>query len=381
MKKALIVANLSGFVGFLKKDIEILQNMGYQVFYAAKHPLGEHDATMEYLEAQNITFFNIDFSSKNPFAKENMRAYRTLKRIIKDEGFELIHCHTPIAGFLTRLAARKARRRGAKVIYTTHGLAFCSTSSKKEWLKYFWIEKIASRYTDAIITINHEDFENAKRLWCKNVYYIHGVGVDIKQYHDVDIDVEVYKAEVGIPQGKTVVLSVGELSHRKNHQVIIRALATLPNKDEYTYIICGREVGGGGFAQKLEDLARELGVDLHLLGHRKDIPQITVCSDIGAIPSLREGLGLAGVQSLAAGVPLVGASVQGIRDYIIPGETGYLYTPYDVEGYAEGLKVLSCSATRARMAERCYEVAQQFDIAVSREEMAEIYASILQKDQ
>ena len=377
MKKALIVANLSGFIVFLEKDFEILKSMGYQVYFAAKCVPGEHEELMKSLKAYNVTYYDIEFFPKNPVAKENLKAYYALSRIIKEGDFDLIHCHTPIAGFLTRLAARRARRRGTKVIYTTHGLAFCSTSSKKEWFKYYWLERIASRYTDTIITINQEDFENAKKLRCRDVRYIHGVGVDTALYHDVDIDIDAYKTEVGIPKDKIVVLSVGELSRRKNHQVIIRALATLPNKEDYTYIICGREVVGSGFAKKLEDLADELGVDLHLLGHRLDIPQITKCSHIGAIPSLREGLGLAGVQCLAAGIPLVGTDVQGIRDYIIPGKTGYLYAPCDVEGFAKGIEALTSEATRDSMKVYCYEVAQQFDISVSKTERHKIYYNVL----
>ena len=66
-----------------------------------------------------------------------------------------------------------------------------------------------------------------------------------------------------------------------------------------------------------------------------DIPEITAISDIGVIPSIREGLGLAGVQSLAAGVPVIGSSVQGIKDYIVDGKDGYLCAPFDDTAFAE----------------------------------------------
>ena len=377
MKKALVVTNLRGFVVFLKNDIRLLQSMGYQVYYAANLGAAANQETMDYLASQGVTFCEMPFSSKNPFSKENIVAYKKLKALIKEHQFDFIHCHTPIAGFLTRLAARKARRRGTKVVYTTHGLAFCSTTPKKQWFKFYWMEKIASLFCDTIITINQEDFASAKKLWCKDVRYIHGVGVDVAHYQGVDIDKETYKQQVGIPLDKTIVLSVGELSDRKNHQIIIKALATLPNKDDYVYVICGRELTGSGFAQKLQDMAERLGVHLYLMGHRPDIPEITRCADIGAIPSVREGLGLSGVQCLAAGVPLVGTAVQGIKDYVVPGQTGFLYSPYDVEGYAEGIAFLTEASTREQMVKQCHEVAWQFDISVSHEEMKQIYESIL----
>lgn len=377
MKKALIVANLIGFVGFLRNDISLLISMGYDISVVANGVVAPSEQMMEFFDDNNIKFYHVGFSSKKPFAKGNFRAYKELKKIFKEGKYDLIHCHTPIVGFFTRFAARKLRKKGTKVIYTTHGLAFTNISSKKQWFAYYWFEKIVSRYTDAIITINKEDFENAKRLWCKDVRYINGVGVDTACYHNVDIDVDEYKRKLGIPTDKVIVLSVGELSTRKNHQIIIKALAKLQNKDDYAFVICGREVDGSGFAKKLEYLAKEKGVALYLLGHRSDIPQVMHCSDIGAIPSIREGLGLAGVQSLCAGVPLVGTAVQGIKDYIIDGKTGFLCQPYDENAYAEAIVNLSDKGLRESMRQACYETALKFDKKVSYMQMKEIYTSIL----
>jgi glycosyltransferase involved in cell wall biosynthesis len=264
-----------------------------------------------------------------------------------------------------------------KTVYTSHGLPFCRYSSKKQWFLYFGLEKIAARFTDTIITINEEDRKNAGKLGCKDVRRINGVGVDTAYYHDVEIDVDAYKRKLGLPTDKIMVLSVGELSARKNHQIIIKALGMLPDKSRYIYVICGKEVSQSGFADHLRQLAKECDVALYLLGHRNDIPQIMHCSDIGAIPSLREGLGLAGVQSLCANVPLVGTDVQGIREYIFDGISGYLCSPYDAQGYADAIQKLSDPKLRDRMKQNCYEIAKRFDIAVSHEQMREIYQSIL----
>lgn len=288
----------------------------------------------------------------------------------------MIHCHTPIAGFITRLAAAREKKNGTKVIYTTHGLSFTHLSSKKEWLKYYPIEKIASFFTDIIITINCEDFATAKRFNCKDVRRINGVGIDTKVYHNVCIEKEAYRKKVGIPTNKIMVLSVGELSERKNHQVIIKALGLLDNTDQYVYVICGREVANSGFADRLKKMALENGVDLILLGHRADIPEIMHCSDIGAIPSIREGLGLAGIESLCANVPLVGTDVQGIRDYIIPGKTGYLCEPHDAGGFADALKRLSNPEINKMLSKNCYVVAKKFDITVSDKQMRKIYIDV-----
>mgnify|MGYP000044793524 FL=1 len=376
-KKALIVANLIGFVGFLWNDIEVLKDLGYEVSFAANSEIIAGENHQEELEKKDIKFYQIGFSSKNPFAKENIEAYRTIERLLKKEKYDVVHCHTPIAGLITRMAVRKYRKKGTVVIYTTHGFSFTHLSSRKKWIAYYTLEKFGSLFTDVIITINNEDYEIAKSMFCKNVRMINGVGVDTEKYHAVDINVNEYKQKLGIPRDKIVVLSVGELSERKNHQIIIKALGEIKNKSDYCYVICGREVAGSGIVEKLKYLAQVCGVDLMLLGHRDDIPEIIHCSDIGAIPSVREGLGLAGIQSLSAGVPLVGTEVQGIKDYILSGKTGFLCDPYDVEGYKEAILKLSDKDLRNNMKNDCIEMAKHFDVSVSHRQMRDIYTSVL----
>lgn len=131
MKKALIIANLAGFAGFLINDIKLLQNMGYMVSYAANANKLEWKDTQKKLEELGVEFFQVDFDSRNPLAKENIKAYKQVKEIVSEHSYDLVHCHTPIAGLITRLAVRNQRKQGMKVLYTTHGFAFTSNSSVK----------------------------------------------------------------------------------------------------------------------------------------------------------------------------------------------------------------------------------------------------------
>lgn len=376
MKKVLIVANLGGFAHFLLSDIDILQKFGYEVYYAANGNKHGWEATKEELEKRNVIFCQVDFDTKNPFTKQNYIAYKQINQILKREKFDLVHCHTPISGLLTRLAAKKYRKHGTKVIYTTHGFTFTSSSSKKSWIVYYTMESLFSRLSDAIVTINHEDYNNAKKMHCKEVFYISGVGVDIEKYKNVEIDRTAYRHKIGVQDDEIMILSVGELSERKNHQIIIEALSRIKEKEKYVYVICGSGIDGGT-GQYLKNLAEEKSVSLSLLGFRTDIPEITKCSDIGAIPSVREGLGLAGVQSLAAGIPVVGTDVQGIRDYIFENETGCLCKPYDADAFAKAIIYLSDSERREDMRENCIKAANKFDLVVSMKQREAIYRKIL----
>ncbi len=377
MKKALIVANLAGFASFLMNDFDILSSMGYELFFASNTNVLPWDDTKRELENQKIHILQVDFDSKKPISALNMKAFCQLVKIIKTEKFDIIHCHTPIAGMLTRMAALFCREKNRKIIYTTHGLSYTQKSSWKMKAIYRLVEDTCSYVTDAIITINHEDYGEVRKMHCKNVFYLPGVGVDVKKYNDVVIDRSQYRKSIGVNDDEIMVLSVGELSTRKNHRIIIDALSLINSKNKYVYVVCGNGINGGT-GSELRELARRKQVRLLLLGFRNDIPEIMKCSDIGAMPSLREGLGLSGIQSLAAGVPLVGSAVQGIKDYVIDGQTGYLCSPNDVEDFAKKIQLLTKTVIeKVEWESSCFDIAQKFDTSISKQEMKKIYVSIL----
>lgn len=376
-KKALIVTALARFTkSFLTNDIIILQKMGYEVHCASNiHHVGA-ECMPQYFEKMNVIFHQIDFSSSKPLSLETLKSYKEMEALLKNEYFDVIHCHTPIAGAIARYASRKQRKKGSIVIYTTHGFYFHKHSNKKTWMLYYTIEDLMSRYCDAIITINREDFENAKKLHCKKVFYIPGVGVDTKRFRNAIVNRSSYRKKLGINEEQILILAVGELSHRKNHQIIIKALAKakIPNT---VFMICGNAMTSANTKNELEELAKESGVDLRLMGLRDDIPEICKCADIGVMPSTREGLGLSGIEMLAAGLPVVASNVHGIVDYIKNGIDGYLCDPFDEDAFAEAMKKLCDSNIRKSMAGNCVKAAEPFDIKYSRKAMQDIYTKIL----
>ena len=242
------------------------------------------------------------------------------------------------------MATRRKRKRGCVVVYTTHGLTFPKGSSLKTKIVYGSVEWFCSWMTDGIITINWEDYAQMKKMRCKNVYHINGVGVDTSRYHECQIDRETYRKSLGLSENDIAILEVGELSTRKNHKVIIDALEKLADQ-RYVFLICGKAMSNLGTYDFLKKYA----------------PEINRCADIAVLPSLREGLGLAGIEALASGVPVVGSDVQGIKDYVVDGETGYLCAPTDADAFAEKIKLLSDREVRSSMQKACVEKADLLD--------------------
>lgn len=382
MKKVLIVASVISFIEWFNKDnVEFLKNeLNCEVHIACNFEYMKDtdiDRTNRYikkLKSENIVLHNILFA-RNPLNFANIKAYKKLRKIVDSERFDLIHCHTPAAAMITRFAARHARSSGSIVMYTCHGFHFHNASPRKNWILYYPVEKFLSRYCDYIVTINKEDFKRAKTFHCKNVRYIPGVGVDIEKIQTLNVDKAAKRKELNIPKNAILILSVGELIERKNHEVIIRALGKLKNRNIY-YAIAGK----GPLKEYLENLSDKMQIrnNVVFLGFRTDIYELYHIADISAFPSKIEGLGLAGIEAMAAGVPLVSSNVHGILDYVENGKTGYAVPPNDIDGFAEAIELLTENEElRNSIKQNCIEAVKPFELNNALKVMWNIYNEIL----
>src|SRR5690554_2967051 len=145
-----------------------------------------------------------------------------LKKIINNGNYDIIDLHTPMGGMLGRMASRKARKKGTKVIYTAHGFHFYEGAPLLNWLIYYPIEKYLSRKTDVLITINQEDYELAKKKFkMKKVFKINGIGINEKKFTNIkEISLKEYFPNVKNP---FILTFVGELNDNKNQIFLIKS--------------------------------------------------------------------------------------------------------------------------------------------------------------
>lgn len=317
---------------FFKAHIKMLIDEGHSVELACNADNWQID---EFYRALDCQFFQIDFS-RSPLSKNNIKAYRQLKKVIENGNYDIVHCHTPNAAVITRLVCRKIRKKtGLQVFYTAHGFHFYKGAPLKNWLLYYPVEKFCSNLTDVLITINQEDYALAqKKMRAKRVVYVPGVGIDLSRFENISVDRVAKRREIGVPEDAFLLLSVGELNENKNHQVIIKALAKLNNPNIHYAI-----AGVGDKRTALIELARQLGIEnqVHLLGYRRDVPELNCSADVFCFPSIREGLGLAAIEAMACGLPIITSNVHGINDYSEDGVTGYKCSPFDAIGFSKGI--------------------------------------------
>ena len=162
------------------------KEQGYEVHVAAKNDFVNEPCIIPNCDK----FYDINFA-RFPFSKANIKAYKQLKKIITENNYDIIHCHTPVAGVLARLAARNCKK--TTVIYTAHGFHFFKGAPLLNWLIYYPVERFCARFTDKLITINKEDYERAQHFKLRKngkVYYVSGVGIDIEKIRNTKVDVQ-----------------------------------------------------------------------------------------------------------------------------------------------------------------------------------------------
>ena len=382
MKRALVLASVASMIDqFNMPNIHLMKEMGYEVDVATNFLKGSTcsdekiAALKQTLKEMNVRCFQIDFSRNVLKIGENLKAYKQTKKIINENNYALIHSHSPIGGFLSRIAARNTRDNGTKVIYTAHGFHFYKGAPLMNWLIFYPIERICSRWTDVLVTITNEDYQLAqKKMYAKEVVYVPGVGINTALFAPKEGDVEINackRNELGISKGDTVMLSVGELNKNKNHEIVLRTMAQLDRADLH-YVIAGI----GDYKEHLEQLAKELGINsqLHLLGFRTDVKELFKMADIFAHPSFREGLSVAVMEAMANGLPVICTDIRGNTDLIEDNKGGYLFKP-DVQDTAyKALKNIMDSSDRRSMGQYNLNKSKLFDIKTVLETMRKIYA-------
>lgn len=355
--RILYVTTVGMTMGFFNSFIKELLDEGCTVDIAAN----EADSKVpECYRQWGCKVYGIS-CQRSPVRKENLDAIRQIRKIVKDNHYNLVHCHTPIAAMCTRLACRPLQKNGIKVFYTAHGFHFYKGAPKLNWLVYYPIEMICSYMTDVLITINKEDYNLAKQKFhAGKVEYVPGVGIDTGKFGGTQADREKKREELGIPADAVLLLSVGELNKNKNHGMVIRALAKL-NDNRIHYAIAGK----GPLKESYEKMAKDCGISkqVHILGFRNDIPDLYCAADICVFPSIREGLGLAAVEGMASGLPLIVSDNRGTRGFLNE-DMAITCTNSDVVKFAEAIeKLQSDMDLRMRMGKLNKEKSSEFDIS------------------
>ncbi len=393
--KALIVTRVSGFVPqFEMNNVKLLQEMGYEVHYAANYNTIVYGKDNSRLDGTGVVKHQIDFE-RSPFSPSVRKAYNQLKDLLLQEQFDLIHCHMPMSAVVTRMAAQAVRKetgRNVPVLYTAHGLHFYTGAPLANWV-YYPIERFLARYTDRLILINEEDYSRAGKFPIRGrVEHTKGIGMRLEKF--VEYQKKEYelledgqqtelKKKYDIPAKHRVLVSVGELTKRKNNITMVEAMSEVRDLP-ITYLICGSGPKEEELKQKVKEL--ELEDCVKFAGYVTDIPAILQQADCFVFPSFQEGLPVAVMEAMAVGLPVIASRIRGITDLIEHTKGGYLVEGWEPEHYAvkvrrmfeegQGKSKIKRSVRREQMGQWNRERIKEFSLNVVEEKMRQIYQSV-----
>ncbi len=337
--KVLLVATVQSHIGqFHKPLIRVLKKHGVEVHVAARNNLAEKNG----LALENVDqIFDIPFS-RSPKSKDNIKSYKQLKKIINEGNYDIVHCNTPMGGITTRLAARKARKKGTKVFYTAHGFHFYEGAPKKNWLVFYPIEKyFAKHFTDKLITITKEDYNLANSKFKTDVCYIHGLGINYQKYCNVSkLSKEELRKKYGYDDCSCIFLCVGELNKNKNQSTVIKAMSKVVSKLPDSKLLIA---GNGPLDQELKDLVKELGLEKNIdfLGYTLELDKYLAISDISVSFSYREGLPFNIMEAMLCERPVIASYNRGHRELIENDKTGIIVKSMDINEISEKMIMLA----------------------------------------
>jgi len=365
-KKILYTASTeTHFRSFHIPYLKLFKELGFEVHVAYK---GEE------LLPYSDKVWTIPFE-RTPFNIKNIGAYKKLKKIIDENDYTLIHCHTPTASVITRLAAIRARKKGTSVLYSVHGFHFFKGAPLKYWLFFFPIEWLLSRTADAIITSNAEDYNNlvSNKFPVKDKYKTNGLGINDERLTLDQYNYQEVRKELGYTSDDVVLLYIAEFNPGKRHEFILDALPKLIQTSPNIKLLFA---GGGMLLDTMKKKALELKIDKNItfLGFKPNIGKYIKIADLGISASNREGFGIGVAEILTNSIPVIVTGIRGHTEFVFHNENGFLFEVDNKKQFVDSvLKLVQNKELRREMGDRGGELIKKYSVHNTVEEMKKIY--------
>lgn len=275
----------------------------------------------------------------------DLRVLFRLVELLRRERIDLVHAHLPIPGVLARLARRRSGVRW--VVYTEHSLPSRHNIVTRA------LNTATYRMNDAVIAVSEAIAEQVRPRMRGGDAHLATIAnaIDVDMFEGQAADRDLVCREFGFPAEAQIVVHVGNLRRVKGHRYLLAAARRVVDREPRARFLL---VGLGPLAAQLAADARRLGLDGHVVftGFRPDATALIGAADLFVLSSLHEGLPISLLEAMALGRPVVATRVGGIPEVVVPGETGMLVDPADVEGLAaEVLSLLGDPDRRHRMGE------------------------------
>jgi glycosyltransferase involved in cell wall biosynthesis len=302
---------------------------------------------------------------------------------VKEQEYDLVHVHTPIASFVTRYALDKLRQeQGLRVVYTAHGFHFHPEGSAVRNKLYETLERKAANWTDFLIVINQDDLRAVQEralIPPHRLRFMPGIGIDRTHYSPSSVsqqELDRFHSALGIDGRTPVFLMLAEFVERKRHADAIRAFSMVASSQAQLVL-----AGVGPLLEPMKRLAAQLRIAdrVHFLGSRDDVPVLLKASRALILPSSQEGLPRSILEALSMGVPVIGSRIRGTTD-LLARNAGLLVEVGDIEGLAKAMHLMihDAAATTA-MGRAGREQSEEYDLSHILRMHDDLYHEALQR--
>jgi glycosyltransferase involved in cell wall biosynthesis len=343
---------------------DMARNLGADVDVLATDPVGQ-----SFFRAHGVGVVDLDVIWRNIRPVRDTQGLRRLTEFLKSNRYDLVHTHTSKAGFVGRVAARRAGVPA--IIHTAHSFPFHEESGALSTLIYTHLERYAARHCDSIVTVSHYHRSWGLRRKVGTATQIVAIPNGIPEKSPTR-SASIIRQELGISDADTLFLTPGRLFHGKGLEYLIDTIPLLASRISRRFLVA--LAGDGPLRPELERRAAGLNGKLMFLGFREDIPDLLQASDIVVLPSLHEGLSIALLEAMAAPRPIVATSIGGNLEPTGDGLGALIVPPKNAEALADAMAELANNPSIA--AEKAANARRLFLAGHTQEKMVKSYRAL-----
>ncbi len=329
--------------------LDLMRLYGDDVLLVTGPETGPEGSLLERAKEQGVPLAILPALQRAIHPVRDLESYRAIKRVLREFRPDVVHTHSAKGGILGRMAADALKVKA--IVHTVHGAPFYPYQSKGARTFYRWCERYAAQRCHALVSVADAMTElmvNAGVAPREKFTTIYS-GMEVEPFLAADERRAATRRELGFTDDQVVIGKIARLFYLKGHEYVIRAAAPVIARYPNVRFLF---VGDGLLRTSLERQIAEAGLSSFFyfagLVPPERIPSLVGAMDVLVHTSLREGLARALPQALIAGKPVVSYDIDGAREVVLPGETGYLLPPQSIEPLSHALGELAADAELRR---------------------------------
>jgi glycosyltransferase involved in cell wall biosynthesis len=365
-RKVLVLIKCMGYGGAEQLVVSTIRHGDRERFdYEVAYVLEDRDALVPQLRDAGVVVHSLGARGSH-----DLRWTRNLRSVLVRNDFDVVHSHLPYAAAFGRLVATTLGSPRPALVYTEHGIWDRMALAVKA------MSRVTERLDDRLLTVSEaarEALPPALRRRARVVY----PGIELEPIDEARRRKQDHRravrAELGLAEGELLALTVANLRWQKGHDILLRAAKSVTSRGLPVRFVF---VGDGPRRRELELQRASLSLDdqVLFLGDRDDVPRLLAAADLFVLPSRFESLGLALIEAVCSGLPVVATAVGEIPNLGLEVGGALVVPPEQAEALAEALESLvRDGAQRTQRTAAALALAERFDVRRSVREVESVY--------